>query len=179
MTLRDLVAHATDKTRFNRYEDYSDFCKRYLEFVASGIQAIILSQNEHHYQFFQYKDDGHRNITRPLNSLLMLDAENFAAFEREFALVVRALNDRERPDRAKGIVLIRMVHTLQQSIGATLDALPAGASNQARKINGDLFERLIRLLIEAVGLDCITGIVKVPIHDEGGVELFKSSYPDC
>ncbi len=27
MSLRDLVAHATDKARFKRIEDYSDFCK--------------------------------------------------------------------------------------------------------------------------------------------------------
>lgn len=176
MNLPDLVAHATDKTRFRHIEDYSDFCKRYLEFIAVGIQAVILAQNEQQYRFLQYRDDGHRNITRPLNAALMLDADNFSTFEREFSVVLAMLNARIQPDDTRRDVVIRTIYTLQQTIGATLDALPAGSSNQARKINGDLFERLIRLLIGALGIACTSGIVKVPVRDAIGTELFRSSY---
>jgi hypothetical protein len=52
-------------------------------------------------------------------------------------------------DRA---LLMRSIYTIQQSIAATLDALPAGASNKARKLNGDLFERLIQLLVKRIGV---------------------------
>ncbi|HAS51967.1 MAG TPA: hypothetical protein DCS21_09600 [Gammaproteobacteria bacterium] len=72
--------------------------------------------------------------------------------------------------------VIRIIYTIQQSIGATLDALPAGKSNQARKVNGDLFERLIRLLIVSIGIDCVSGTMQVPIKNSDGEELFKSSY---
>ncbi|NMB82771.1 MAG: hypothetical protein GYA14_13240, partial [Ignavibacteria bacterium] len=61
------------------------------------------------------------------------------------------------------------------TIGATLDALPSGKSNTARKINGDLFERLIRLLLQKIGVDCRTGIINVPVIVDG-VELFTMSY---
>ena len=176
MSLRDLVAHATDKARFKRIEDYSDFCKRYLEFIAVGIQAVILSQNEQHYRFLQYRDDGHRNITRPINTALMLDADNFSTFERDFTNILEMLNARVQPDDTRRDVVIRTIYTLQQTIGATLDALPARSTNQARKLNGDLFERLIRLLVNASGIACTSGIVKVPVRDENGVELFRSSY---
>ena len=53
MSLSDLVSHATDKERFHAIEHYIDFCSRYLEYVNTGLQARIVSQNESHYQFFQ------------------------------------------------------------------------------------------------------------------------------
>jgi hypothetical protein len=51
-----------------------------------------------------------------------------------------------------------------------LDALPAGQSNQARKINGDLFERLIQFLLVRIGVNCTSGTVSVPVVVEGKVE---------
>lgn len=68
MSLSLLVNHAVDKTNFQTVKNYIEFCARYLEFVETNLQARIISQNESHYQFFQYKEDGGFNITRPLNS---------------------------------------------------------------------------------------------------------------
>lgn len=69
----------------------------------------------------------------------------------------------------------KFIYTCQQVIGATLDALPAGESNKARKINGDLFERYIRLILCNIGIPVHDGVVSVPVivDDE---ELFKMSY---
>ena len=53
--------------------------------------------------------------------------------------------------------------------------MPAGKSNNARKINGDLFERLIRLLAVELGVDCQSGVIRVPVVVDG-VELFQMSY---
>ena len=176
MRLKKIVEHAIDKERFQSVQDYIDFCKRFLDFTNSGIQAVILSQNEQHYKFLQYKDDGFRNVTRPINSNLMLDPDNFSSACKDFLNILAALKDREQPDASKREAVTKTIYTLQQSIGAALDALPAGRSNQARKINGDLFERLIKLLINSLGIDCTSGIVKVPVKDDDGTELFKSSY---
>ena len=69
MSVAGLVRFAADKTNFKTVSAYIEFCKRYLAFLASGgVQATIVSQNEEHYHFFQYKKDGHFNITRPINS---------------------------------------------------------------------------------------------------------------
>ncbi|MHB1157436.1 MAG: hypothetical protein ACYC26_11450 [Phycisphaerales bacterium] len=70
MTLQQLVAIASDKTRFQTVDDYIRFAQRYLDFVFGGdkLQAVIVSQNEPHYRFFQYKKDGYFNIIRPINS---------------------------------------------------------------------------------------------------------------
>lgn len=58
MTLSHLLAWARDKTRFQCVCDYSDFCEEYLSFISGGLQAVIVSQNEQHYRFFQYREDG-------------------------------------------------------------------------------------------------------------------------
>jgi hypothetical protein len=176
MTLSDLVDRAADKERFHTVGHYIDFCARYLEYVDTGLQARIVSQNETHYQFFQYRKEGHYNITRPLNSRLMYDAESFSGAARQFRGTVEQLRDVQWPSSDLRENLIRTIYTLQQSIGAALDGLPAGKSNQARKVNGDLFERLIRLLIVVIDVDCVSGTMQVPVNDADGNELFKSSY---
>ncbi|MGA2750847.1 MAG: hypothetical protein ABSG59_18915 [Verrucomicrobiota bacterium] len=75
-------------------------------------------------------------------------------------------------------VVNRSIYTIQQAIGASLDALPAGRSNTARKINGDLFERFIRLILVRIGVDCTSGVVNVPVEVDGKEEFFMSYQHD-
>lgn len=152
------------------------FCTRYLQFIETGLQARIISQNENHYQFFQYRQDGNFNVTRPLNSHLMYDAENFQNAEELFKQALLQLRNGELPEHNLRNTFIRVIYTAQQSIGAALDALPSGMSNQARKVNGDLFERFIRLLILSLNINCVSGTMQVPVNDENGNYLFKASY---
>jgi hypothetical protein len=176
MRLEDLVNHAVDKENFQTIQNYISFCRNYLEFIANGLQARIVSQNENHYQFYQYTNDGHYNITRPINTNLMYDAGIFEIAYNQFLQVLEQLRDRQLPEESLRQVLICTIYTLQQTIGATLDALPSGKSNQARKVNGDLFERLIRLLIAYLNIDCVSGTIQVPIRDDNGVILFNTTY---
>ena len=176
MNIKDLLTYATDKDRFQSVENYMDFCTRYLDYIENGLQARIISQNESHYEFFQYRQEGNFNITRPLNSQLMYNAATFPKAGQQFIQALEQLKCGQKPAAMLRQNIIRAIYTIQQSIGATLDALPAGKSNQARKINGDLFERLIRFLIVSVGIDCVSGTVQVPIKNNNGEELFKSSY---
>lgn len=176
MNLIDLVEHTVNKDLFHSVENYITFCTRYLEYVETGLQARIISQNENHYQFFQYREDGSYNITRPINSLLMYDAESFGNATQQFLQTLEQIKSGELPSNDLRQNINRTIYTIQQSIGAALDALPAGKSNQARKVNGDLFERFIRLLIVSLKVECVSGTMQVPVKDEDGTELFKSSY---
>ncbi|KKD39632.1 MAG: hypothetical protein WAN66_00820 [Limnoraphis robusta] len=176
MSLTSLVNHATDKERFQTLEDYISFCKEYLSFVEIGLQAKIVSQNENHYQFYQYRDDADYNITRPINTLLMYEESTFETASIEFLQTLEQLKDRQLPANSLRHVLVCTIYTIQQSIGAALDALPSGRSNQARKVNGDLFERLIRLIISELGIDCVAGTVQVPIKDDNNEILCTTSY---
>lgn len=176
MSLADLVNHAIDKYRFHSIENYIEFSARYLDFIETGLQARIVSRNETHYQFFQYRQEGDFNITRPVNTRLMFNVEAFAEGAHQFQSTLQQLRDGQQPSDNLRENFIRTIYTLQQSIGTALDALPVGKSNQARKVNGDLFERLVRLLIVSLNVDCVSGTMKVPVKDVDGTELFKSSY---
>ncbi|WRH67147.1 MAG: hypothetical protein RSE13_01385 [Planktothrix sp. GU0601_MAG3] len=160
MSLTSLVNHATDKKRFQTLQDYINFCKRYLQFIETGLQARIVSQNENHYQFYQYQKDGFYNITRPVNTLLMYEQAIFEDASVQFLQVLTQLKERDRelPDNR-----LRQV-------------LASGKSNQSRKVNGDLFERLIRLIISELNIDCVAGTAQVPIKDDNGEFLFNMSY---
>lgn len=174
MTLVELVAWAKDKTRFLTTDDYSAFCKEYLAFTIGGLQAIIVSQNENNYRFFQYKEDGNFNVTRPINNNLMISVGNFDASTENFNYAIQHIREIQNETVLRDLIN-RYIYTCQQTIGAALDALPAGESNIARKINGDLFERYIRLILDKIGVPVREGVVRVPIIVDGE-ELFKMSY---
>ena len=162
MKLKKLIIWAKDKTRFKKIDDYANFCEEYLEFIYNGLQAVIVSQNENHYRFFQYKDDGNFNISRPINSKMMVNSENFVESKRNFCYALQHIREINTKKDIRN-QLNNFVYTCQQAIGATLDALPAGQSNIARKINGDLFERFIRLIISEIGISVRDGTVSLPV----------------
>lgn len=175
MNLEQIVNTAIDKKNFVSIADYIKFCREFLKFLTDGLQATIISQNENHYRFYQFKEDGHFNITRPINSNLMYCSEEIENLENVFPKLLKNVRDLTAEDAESREILIRSIYTIQQSIGAALDALPAGRSNQARKINGDLFERLIQKLLKEIGVSCSTGTVQVPIYLAGEVQ-FKMNY---
>lgn len=173
MKITQLTKIATDKSKFKTLLDFLDFAEMYLGYVATKLQAVIVSQNENHYQFYQYGSDGGYQITRPINSKLMYSVADFIAAKKSFIGILKNAKDVKSGDDRQAIN--RVVYTLQMSIGSALDALPVGKSNTARKINGDLFEHLIRLVIREVGIDCKSGVVQVPVMLRGK-EQFRMSY---
>ena len=176
MNLKSLLDFVSDKQNFCHLDAYIKFCQRYLDFIAdNGIQAVIVSQNEQQYRFFQYKKDGHFNITRPINANLMYDAQSARKIVFDFLPALRNAGEISNDDTEHRELIRNSIYTIQQTIGAALDALPAGKSNTARKINGDLFERLIRLLVTELGVDCTSGTIKVPVIVDG-VEQFWMNY---
>lgn len=162
MTLPQLVSFASTKANFQTLADYVDFCEQYATFaVAKNVQAVIVARNERHYQFMQYKEDGHYNVTRPLNSKLWYTVDDIHTVRTIFPDLLANAKDIPLEDAASRSIICRSIYTIQQAIGSALDGLPAGQSNTARKINGDLFERLIRLLIADLGVDCTSGVINV------------------
>ena len=173
MKISQLTKIATDKSKFKTLTNFLDFAEIYLEYVATKLQAIIISQNENHYQFYQYGSDGSYQITRPINSRLMYNITDFITTKKSFTGILKNAKGNKSKDQREAIN--RTVYTLQMAIGSTLDALPAGRSNTARKINGDLFERLIRIIIQEVGVDCKSGVVQIPVMFRGK-EQCRMSY---
>ena len=175
MTLKQLVNKAKDKSNFKDLKGFIAFCNEYLAYTSDSLQAIIVSQNENHYQFYQYGKSGNFQITRPINSNLMYDVNSFAKASKEFAKILKNIKKIDKKNQALRDILNNTTYTIQQSIGAALDALPAGKSNIARKLNGDLFEHFIRLIIRETGIECKSGVVQIPVIVDNQ-KLFDMSY---
>jgi hypothetical protein len=175
MNLIDILDYATDKTRFTSLEGFTFFCENYLEYIDKNLQAIIISQNENHYRFFQYNNWGSFQITRPVNSNLFYSIADFDKKKKLFSQSLKDAKSITLKDAEARDAINKVVYTVQQSIGAALDALPPGESNKARKINGSLFENFVRLIIREIGIECKTGVVNVPVIVDG-IKLFNMSY---
>lgn len=175
MNIKQLIKNATNKNKFFQIQEYLDFASKYLEFIKNNLQAVIVSRNENNYQFFQYKNDATFNVTRPINSNLMYSLEEFQKSKDIFVEILKNIKDSKANNKNNRQIINRVIYTSQQCIGATLDALPAKASNTARKVNGDLFERLIQLIISQIGIQVREGNVSVPVEVEGEV-LCKMNY---
>jgi hypothetical protein len=169
MNLKKLLNKATNKENFLTINDYADYCRIYLEYIKTNLQAVIISRNENNYRFFQYKKEGSFNVTRPINSNLMLSLETFSDSAIKFFDILKNIREKSIDTKDNRELINNFVYTCQQSIGASLDALPANRSNTARKINGDLFERFIRLIIEKTGINISGQTISVPVEINGEV----------
>jgi hypothetical protein len=171
--LRDL---ATDNSRFTKLEDFVSFCRYYLGFISEpkNMQAKIIAQNEHQYFFYQYNKDGNYQITRPLNSELFLDIAGFEKNIDIFNNIITHYQDFKPTDEDRHCIN-DMIYTMQQCLGSTLDALPIGESNKARKINGTLFEKLIVVFLNELNITGKAETLDIPIVHNNQV-LFNMKY---
>lgn len=174
MNLKKLAEKAKDKRQFTDLKSYVSFCSEFLSYISENLQATIISQNENNYLFYQYRKEGNFQITRPINSNLMYNAKTFNKASKEFLKALKDIKNIDKKDVAVRNILNNTTYTIQQSIGSALDALP-GQSNVARKLNGDLFEHFIRLILREIGISAASGVVKIPIPYEGKHD-FKMSY---
>lgn len=175
MTILEIGRRAADKDQFRDLKAYLAFALTYLQYVADNNQAKIVSQNENNYFFYQYDKSGNFQITRPLNSDLMLSATDLQKSSNDYLKILQSAQSLKESDTGARSLINNITYTLQQSIGAALDGLPAGESNRARKLNGDLFEHLIRLIINRIGINCRNGTIQIPI-EMAGEEPINMSY---
>lgn len=174
MSFKTLISTSVDKKNFLILSDYIDFACSYLDEFDS-FQAEIVCQNETKYRFWQYKEDGNFNITRPINAEMMYGACDRQILEVDFLETLENVRDLPEDALAQREIICNSIYTIQQCIGAALDGLPSGLSNTARKVNGDLFERFIRLIVVYLGINCESAEVKIPIK-VNGIEQCKMKY---
>lgn len=178
MNLYALCERAANKNNFTRLQDYLDFAREYLDFIGdNGLQAEIVCQNEQNYCFWQFGRDGNYNVSRPINTDLMLSAEWNDSLGSSFSRIFEDPRAVENDEYSRTLIKSG-IYTIQQCIGTALDGLGHGRANNARKLNGDLFERLIQLLIRRSGVDCESGVVKLPIEVDGEVQCQMSYQHD-
>ena len=177
-SLGDLQASVVDRSAFTSLEDYLRLCSAFLGYAENIQPTRIISPSHLNYVFFQYGQDYGHKITRPINSDLFLEeAATFrSAFDR-FTALLGDLRDAGTGD-ALGAVhedylasneINRVIYTLQQSIGCIGDSFEN--PNQSRKRIGQLFENLVKLVIQEVGIECEPRTINLPIPDFPGMTM--------
>ncbi|HOC20816.1 MAG TPA: hypothetical protein PKL16_04905 [Anaerolineae bacterium] len=177
-TLMDLQASVRDTTAFNELKDYFELCYAFLGLVKRIQPTRIVSPTHNHYVFYQYDVSYGYRITRPLNTNLFIEsADDFkAAFERlmlflsDLRQYQDTILDQEAARRYfETSEVNKVIYTLQQSIGGITDSFEN--PNQSRKRVGQLFEILVKLIIQEVGLECEPRTVRIPIPGYPGYEM--------
>lgn len=168
MNIKELATLATDKDSFRSSKSFTDFAKRYLDVIDDGsdVQATIVAKGKQKYRFIQYGDRAGYRTTRAINSELFYTGEDFANAVSDFEGAFDAISNDAQPDENARRAVQRVIYTAQQSIGAALDAHPV--ANVAKKVNGDLFEKFMNLLVTEVGYECRSGVLRVPYNDTAG-----------
>ena len=171
-TLWEIMSWVCQKERFAEIGQYADFCRCFLAFIDTELQAEIVPKNETNYRFFQYRRDGEYNITRPVNANLFLRFQDYDRNAQSFFYALRHAREM-RGNAPERQLLNRFLYTTQQAIGCALDALPASKTNASRKINGDLFERLMLLTMAEMGVESRSCIRTVKIPESGEFMSFQ------
>jgi len=178
VTLADLQASVRDRSAFSELGHYFTLCHAFLTLIEETRPTRIISPTYHNYVFYQYDEAyGHR-ITRPLNTNLFLEAaDDFkTAFER-FITFLADLREHGQAvaeyDAKRGYLdtneINKVIYTVQQSVGSIGDSFDN--PNQSRKRVGQLFENLVRLIIQEVGLECESRRITVPIPGHPGYAM--------
>jgi hypothetical protein len=163
-------------------EDYYNICYNFLTFINLTRLTRIVSpfRQSRNYIFYQYGEETGSKITRPINTNLFIEHPMVfkEAFERFIAFLADLRVNQEAAISGSGSQsyleskeINKIVYTIQQAIGCVGDAFES--PNQTRKRIGQLFETLIKLLIQEVGLVCEPRTVNIPIP---GHPSYKMSY---
>lgn len=170
VTLHDLQASVQDKTAFRTLADYAYIGQTFLEFVSKTQPTRIISPTDKNYIFYQYDETYDYKITRPLNTALFIESSHefglmFARFTAFLTDVRQYQHTITRRKNAQAYItsneINKVVYTVQQAIGSIGDSF--ANPNQSRKRIGQLFETLIKLIIQEVGLECEPRTIKIPI----------------
>ena len=178
VTLGDLQESVRDRSAFNKLDDYLSVGRAFLDLIREERPTRVVSPSQANYVFYQYDQVYRHKITRPLNTELFFDST--ADFEQAYDRFMAFLGDLRKyrsaaSDRAKAGSYIesneinRVVYTLQQSLGCISDSFDD--TNQSRKRAGQLFETLIKLTIQEVGIECQPRTINIPIPDNPGYAM--------
>lgn len=169
-SLFDLQASVQANSAFGRIEDYYVISDAFLNLLQREQPTRIVSPNDHRYIFYQYSEAHSHKITRPLNVDLYIEspADFREAFERFMLFLADLKKSGGRAGHRESVQTYletnevnKVVYTAQQSIGSIGDSFEN--PNQSRKRIGQLFENLVKLLIQEIGFACESRTITVPI----------------
>src|SRR5581483_4326096 len=178
-SLLELQRAVQNKASFS-LGDYFTICHDFLTFINATRPTRIVSPSRlnKHYIFYQYGSNYYDRITRPMNTHLLIESEAHfkIIFERFMGFLSELRLYQETSIARKGNrsyietgEINKVIYTMQQAIGCVGDSFEN--ANQARKRIGQLFETLIKLVIQEVGLVCEPRTITIPIPNYPGYNM--------
>jgi len=176
--LADLQASVQDRSAFATLTDYYKICDAFLKFIQRTPPTRIVSPSHHNYVFYQYDKTYNYKITRPLNLDLFIESASDLkiAFERFITFLADLKQYQESISNQNSVrkyieskEINHVVYTVQQAIGSISDSFDN--PNQSRKRIGQLFENLVKLIIQEVGVECEPRTINIPIPGHAGYEM--------
>lgn len=176
--LDDLQESVRDNSAFGQLSDFFTICHTFLKLIEVLQPTRIISPTDHNYIFYQYDKAYDHKITRPLNAGLLFEfvVDFKEAFERFITFLADLKKFQENivdlksaHDYLASNEINKVIYTIQQSIGCIGDSF--SNSNQSRKRVGQLFEAMVKLIIQELGLTCESRTVKIPIPNHPGYEM--------
>lgn len=170
IALADLQEAIQNTQKLTSLQDYYQICRKFLDLIPKTQIQRIVSQNRNNYIFYQYHQTTHFQITRPINTRLFIETvQDFDNAWQQFLFFLAELRHYQEQITCLPSVnaylsasaINKLVYTVQQAIGCISDSLPN--PNQARKRVGQLFELLIKLIIQEIGWVCKSRTVSIPI----------------
>jgi hypothetical protein len=163
---------------FHELGNYFALCEAFLEFISETNPTRIISPTHNNYIFYQYSQDFQYKITRPLNTNLFIESlDDFKSSSERFSnFLVDLKKHKEKLSSQRAYKkyietrsLNKIIYTIQQAAGSIADSFEN--PNQSRKKAGQLFEILVRLIIQELGLICEPRIVNIPIPGYPGYTM--------
>lgn len=171
MQLADLQTAIRNPDAIVSLQSYFEFTQGYLAYLDAQLATAAyttIKSSTVPYIFFRAKSGLVDGLTRPVNSELFVSREaDFAALREQFESTLDVIRTHRGESKLEigrrsldPMVIDRLAYTVQLSIGCTADTFES--PNQSRKRVGQLFENLIRNLINVLGVECGEGTVGIP-----------------
>lgn len=171
IALNDLQESLRDTAAFTSLDDFRAIGSAFLELRSSSSFTKIISPTPpNNYFFYQFDEHYRHAITRPLNSSIFIESP--VDFDAAFIRFCDFLDDVKKHHGAASLKrankkycdsgqINQVIYTIQQSIGCIGDSFEN--TNQSRKRVGQLFEALIKLILQQTGLRCESRTIQLPI----------------
>jgi len=181
VTLDDLQERVNDKNAFGNLNDYRLICTDFLNLIEKTKPTRIVAQKQPDYIFYQYGEEYKYKVTRPLNTNLFHKSASafndaFDRFIDLLTIIKKHKGQTPLQKEAREILDLnevnKVIYSMQQSIGCIGDSFEI--ANQSRKRVGTLFETLIKLIIQDIGITCEPRTIKIPLPNYPDLTM---SYP--
>lgn len=178
ISLPDLQARVRNTAMLSTLDEFVAIACDFLDYARDHGLARVTSPTHPHYDFYLFRQGEQQRISRPINTQLFFT--DSASLRQAHAEMRNFLSDLEAqhaeaqnlPGRQAYLAtrpIDRVIYTLQQTIGCIGDSFEE--VNQSRKRAGQIFETLIKRILQEIGIKCEHRTIRIAIPGYPGYSM--------